>query len=206
MPLSTHSGNTMNFLYLCAGEFHFWVVCWTLEKATNKRYDFIDLRINITLRNSNQYRPKKSKLQNIIRSEKQIWTKTIDSRQRTSEIIDFIDLRINIRYSNQYRSKNSKLQDIIWSQKKNWIKTIDSRQRTSEIIDFIDFRINILKTVTSTDQKVRKFKTSFDQRKKSGSKLLILGNELVKSLISLISGLIYLTVTSTDQKSRNFRT
>ena len=41
---------------------------------------------------------KKSKVQNIIWTEKKNWIKTnvIDSRQRTTEIIDFIDL-INIR-------------------------------------------------------------------------------------------------------------
>ena len=84
------------------------------------------------------------KLQNIIGSQKQNWNKTIDSRQRTTKTIDFIDFRINIICSNQYRPKNSKLQNIIWSEKKIWTKTIDSRQRTTKTIDFIDLRINII--------------------------------------------------------------
>ena len=101
---------------------------WLLHRFINEIIDFINLRINIHC--SNQSRPKNSKLQNIIWSEKKIWIKTIDSRQRTTETIDFIDLRINIICSNQSRPKNSKLQNFIWSQEKIWIKKIVSRQQT----------------------------------------------------------------------------
>ena len=84
----------------------------------------------INIFNSNQYRSKNSKLQNIIWSQKKIWIKTIDSRQRTAKTIDFIDLHVIIGSSNQCRPKNSKVQNIIWSQKKIWIKNIVSRQQT----------------------------------------------------------------------------
>ena len=59
-----------------------------------------------------------------------IWIKTIDSRQRNVEIIDFIDLRINIMCSNQSRPENSKLQNIIWSEQKIRIKNVVSRHQT----------------------------------------------------------------------------
>ena len=49
---------------------------------------FINLRINI--RYSNQSRPKNSKLQNIIWSQKKIWIKTIDSQQRNVERYFFL--------------------------------------------------------------------------------------------------------------------
>ena len=48
------------------------------------------------------------KLQNIIWSQKNIWIKTIDSRQRTTEIIDFIDLRINSVTSPDQKIRTSK--------------------------------------------------------------------------------------------------
>ena len=95
---------------------------WLLLSILTKTIDFIDLHINILTVTS--YRQKFSKLQNIIWSQKKIWIKTIDSRQRTTKTIDFVDLRINILTVTSYRPKNSKLQNIIWSEK-NLDQTIE---------------------------------------------------------------------------------
>ena len=70
--------------------FEFFGRDWLRFIWTTEIIDFIDLRVNI--RNSNQYRPKNSKLQNVIWSEKQIWIKTIDSRQQTVQNKSSTDL------------------------------------------------------------------------------------------------------------------
>ena len=130
---------------VCHRETIFWIQIFFCDQIMFWSFEFFDRywlllsililksmksMVFINILNSNQYRSKNSKLQNIIWSQKKIWIKTIDSRQRTAKIIDFIDLRINILNSNQYRPKNSKLQNIIWSQKKFWIKNIVSRWQT----------------------------------------------------------------------------